>query len=76
MKAKHTNKEQPKENEVIIYSDPIEVKTKAKPSVPIVPSVPKQLTARELLEASYNEIRRAKREEHIQQINGFKSKMF
>ena len=33
-------------------------------------------TARELLEASYAEIRRAKREAHIEKINGFKSKMF
>ena len=73
MKAKYTKKEQPKENKVITYSEPIEVKTKAKPSVPIVP---KQLAARELLEASYNEIRRAKREEHIQKINGFKLNMF
>ena len=55
------------------YSEPIEVKTKAKPSVP---SVPRQLTARELLEASYNEIRKAKREAHIEKINSFKSKMF
>ena len=37
---------------------------------------PRQLTARELLEASYNEIRRAKREAHIEKINSFKSKMF
>ena len=62
MKAKYETK-----NEVIQYSEPIEVKTQAKPSVPnvpSVPSVPKQLTAREFLEASYNEIRRAKRE-HI-----------
>ena len=61
------------------YSEPIEVKTKAKPNVPnvpSVPSVPKQLTARELLEASYNEIIRAKREAHIEKINSFKSKMF
>ena len=59
MKAKYETK-----NEVIQYSEPIEVKTQAKPSVlnvPNVPSVPKQLTARELLEASYNEIRRAKK---------------
>ena len=56
------------QNEVIQYSEPIEVKTRQ--------SVPKQPTARELLEASYAEIRRAKREEHIQKINGFKSKMF
>ena len=33
-------------------------------------------TARELLEASYAEIRRAKSEAHIEKINGFKSKMF
>ena len=71
MKAKYETK-----NEVIQYSEPIEVKTQAKPSVPNVPSVPKQLTARELLEASYNEIRRAKREAHIEKINSFKSKMF
>ena len=55
------------------YSEPIEAKTKAKPSVP---SVPRQLTARELLEASYNEIRKAKREAHIEKINSFKTKMF
>ena len=40
-----------------------EMKAKYKPkeNVPSVPSVPKQLTARELLEASYAEIRRAER---------------
>ena len=78
MKAKYSNKENDKNaqnvnNEVVQYSEPIEVKTKAKPSVP---SVPRQLTARELLEASYNEIRKAKREAHIEKINSFKSKMF
>ena len=71
MKAKYAK---PKETEQ--YSEPIEVRTKAKPSVPVVPVEPKQLTARELLEASYKEIRRAKREEHMQKINSFKSKMF
>ena len=58
------------------YSEPIEVKTKSKPAVMKEPEPPKQLTARELLEASYNEIRKAKREEHIQKINSFKPKMF
>ena len=67
------NKENDKNAQNIQYSEPIEVKTKAKPSVP---SVPKQLTARELLEASYDEIRKAKREAHIEKINSFKSKMF
>ena len=40
------------------------------------PEPVRQLTARELLEASYAEIRRAKREAQIEKINGFKSKMF
>ena len=77
MKAKYA-----KHKETEQYSEPIEVKTKTKPSAPSAPSVPsvpsvvKQLTTRELLEASYNEIRKAKREVQIQKINGFKSKMF
>ena len=75
MKAKYETKNEvvakPREALTSIqYSEPIEVKTKAKPSVP------RQLTARELLEASYNEIRKAKREAHIEKINSFKSKMF
>ena len=78
MKAKYETKNEvvakPREALTSVqYSEPIEVKTKAKPSVP---SVPRQLTARELLEASYNEIRKAKREAHIEKINSFKSKMF
>ena len=59
------------------YSEPIEVKTKSKPVVMKEPEPPpRQLTARELLEASYNEIRKEKREAHIEKINSFKSKMF
>ena len=85
-------KEPKQENELVQYSEPIEVKTKAKPvddaktsssagNVRASPPVrleeqPRQLTARELLEASYAEIRRAKREAHIEKINSFKSKMF
>ena len=70
MKKKYENTENDKnaqnvKNEVVQYSEPIDVKTKARPSVP---SVPKQLTARELLEASYNEIRKAKREAHIEKM--------
>ena len=77
--ASYENKENDKNaqnvnNEVISYSEPIEVKTKAKPDR--MEEQPKQLTARELLEASYNEIRKAKREAHIEKINSFKSKMF
>ena len=88
MKKKYENKENDKnaqnvKNEVVHYSEPIEVKTKAKPvrmeEHEVSCSIreqPRQLTARELLEASYAEIRKAKREEHIQKINSFKSKMF
>ena len=77
--ASYANKENDKNaqnvnNEVISYFEPIEVKTKAKPVR--MEEQPKQLTARELLEASYNEIRKAKREAHIEKINSFKSKMF
>ena len=69
MKAKYANKENDKnsqnvKNEVIQYSEAIEVKTKPKPVK--MEEAPRQLTARELLEASYNEIRRAKREAHIE----------
>ena len=64
VKAKYQVKEQPKEESV--PSVPVKMK---EPSPP-----PHQPTARELLEASY-EIRRAKREEQIQKIDGFKSKM-
>ena len=69
MKKKYETK-----NEVVSYSESIEVKTKAKPVR--MEEQPKQLSARELLEASYNEIRKAKREAHIEKINSFKSKMF
>ena len=81
IKAKYENKENDKnaqnvKNEVIQYSEPIEVKTKSKPVKMEEVPPPRQLTARELLEASYNEIRKAKREAHIEKINSFKSKMF
>ena len=75
--ASYENKENDKNAQNIQYSEPIEVKTKAKPvKMEEAPPPPRQLTARELLEASYNEIRKAKREAHIEKINSFKSKMF
>ena len=58
---------------------------KTKESVPSVPSVPvrmndtpplKQLSATELLQQHYNEIRKAKQQAHIEKINRFKSSMF
>ena len=62
--------------EVIHYSEPIEAKTKPKPSVPIVPSVPKQLTATELLQQSYNEMKRLRQQEKQEKIHRFKLSMF
>ena len=64
--ATYEKKEQAKEASV--PSVPVKMKEPEPP--------PKQLTARELLEASYNEVRKAKREAHIEKINSFKSKMF
>ena len=52
--------------EVINYSEPTETKTKPKPSVPSVPnvpSVPKQLIATELLQRSYNEMKKLRQQE-------------
>ena len=78
MKAKYSKVEQT-----------VETKPEAKPSVPSVPSVPvrmererehispsKQLTATELLQQHYSEIRKAKQQEKIEKVNRFKSSMF
>ena len=62
--------------EVIHYSEPIEAKTKPKPSVPIVPGVPKQLTATELLQQSYTEMKRLRQQEKQEKINKFRASMF
>ena len=83
--ATYENKESDKnaqnvKNEVVNYSEPIEVKTKA--SVPSVPvrmqdtPPPRQLSATELLQQHYNEIKKAKQQERIEKINRFKSSMF
>ena len=63
-------------NEIINYSEPVEVKTKPKPSVPIMPSVPKQLTATELLQQSYNEMKRLRQQQKQEKINAFKVQKF
>ena len=68
--------------EEIQYSEPIEVKTKSSPNVPNVPSVsvrmeqPRQLTATELLQQHYNDLRKAKHQEKAEKIARFKSSMF
>ena len=82
MKAKYANKENDKNaqnvqnnhNDVIQYSEPIEVKTKAKPVK--MEEVPRQLTASELLQQSYNEMKRLKQQERQEKINRLKLSMF
>ena len=88
MKAKYAVKaETSVKNEVVVnYSEPIEVanareampsvKTKQKPVITEEKPPPRQLSATELLQQHYQELRRVKREEQMQKINGFKSKMF
>ena len=69
-------KEAKQENEVVSHSEPIEVKTKAKPVRMKEPEPPRQPTARELLEASYAEIRKEKQKEKMEKIARFKTSMF
>ena len=61
----------------IKQSDINEVKTKPKP-VKIIESEtpPKQLTATELLQQSYNEMKRLRQQEKQEKINKFKASMF
>ena len=83
MKAKY-EKENDKnaqnvKNDVIQYSQPIEAKTKAKPvrmEREETPPPPRQLSATELLQQHYSEIRKAKQQQKVEQINRFKSSMF
>ena len=85
-------KYEPKQNEVIQYSEPIEVaksrealpsvKTKQRPvrmEEPVrheVRNEVRQPTATELLQQSYNEMRKLKQQEKQERINRFKSSMF
>ena len=70
-------KEVKQENEVVQYSEPIEVKTKPKP-VRMVEAPPpqRQLTATELLQQSYNEMKKLKQQEKAEKIARFKTSMF
>ena len=63
-------------NEVVTYSEPIEVKTKSRTNVPSVPSVSRQPTATELLQQSYNEMKRLRQQEKQEKINKFRASMF
>ena len=59
----------------IKQSDLNEVKTKPKP-VKIIESEPKQLTATELIQQSYNEMKRLRQQEKQEKINRFRASMF
>lgn len=66
-------------NEVVTCSEPIEVKTKSRTNVPSLPSVqslPRQPTATELLQQSYNEMKRLRQQEKQEKINKFRVSMF
>ena len=67
-------KEVKQENEVVQYSEPIETKTKAEPVTMKQPE--RQLTASELLQQSYNEMKKLKQQEKAEKIARFKSSMF
>ena len=50
-------------NEVVTYSEPIETKTKQRPVIVKPPPPPRQPTATELLQQSYNEMKRLRQQE-------------
>ena len=68
MKKKYETK-----NEVVTYSEPIEVKTKQRP---VRMAEPRQSTATELLQQSYNEMKRLRQQEKHEKINRFRASMF
>ena len=76
MKSKYQNTQ----SEIIQHSEEIEVRTKAKPITrtpePIREHPQRQLTASELLQQSYNEMKKLKQQEKAEKIARFKSSMF
>ena len=63
-------------NELVTYSEPIEVKTKQRPVRIQEAPPPKQPTATELLQQSYNEMKRLRQQEKQEKINKFRVSMF
>ena len=73
MKSKYQNNQ----NEIIQHSEEIEVRTKATPKQPVITKQPeRQLTASELLQQSYNEMKKLKQQEKAEKIARFKTSMF
>ena len=64
-------------NEVVTYSEPIEVMTKQRPVRMEHPREPtRQPTATELLQQSYNEMKRLRQQEKQEKFNKFRVSMF
>ena len=75
MRKKYASNET--KNEVVTYSEPIETKTKQRPVRMEQPREPtKQPTATELLQQSYNEMKRLRQQEKQEKINKFRASMF
>ena len=75
MRKKYASNET--KNEVVTYSEPIEVKTKQRPVRMEQPREPTgQPTATELLQQSYNEMKRLRQQEKQEKINRFRASMF
>ena len=75
MRKKYASNET--KNEVVTYSEPIEVKTKQRPVRMEQPREPtRQPTATELLQQSYNEMKRLRQQEKQEKINKLRASMF
>ena len=61
---------------VIQYSEPIEVKKKKQRPVKMEQPPPRQPTATELIQQSYNELKRLRQQEKQEKINRFRASMF
>ena len=69
------NKHMPKTKEIIPHSEEIEARTKAKPDI-MRETTPKQPTATELLQQSYNKLMKLRQKEKAEKIARFKPSMF
>ena len=74
MRKKYASNET--KNEVVTYSEPIEVKTKQRPVRMEEAPPQRQPTATELLQQSYNEMKRLRQQEKQEKINKFRASMF
>ena len=75
MRKKYASNET--KNEVVTYSEPIEVKTKQRPvRMEQLREPTRQPTATELLQQSYNEMKRLRQQEKQENRNRFKLSMF